>query len=284
MQSVDKQQPIQLNDTAYALRLSPSTVSRAISGSGRASASTRTRVLEYIKQHDYHPNSIARSLAKSRTFNIGVALPSESFSSEIPFSQAALMGVAQTALGHDYDVIVLSSSDQDLSSLKRLIINRKVNGIVLTRSVSNDPSLAYLQSNGIPFVLIGTTDDASVAQVDADNAACRELTVRMLSRGVKRPGLICGSSAYTVNQSRRSGFAAGARDAGIRAGDCITVSDVSEKSAIYSAVDRLIASGADCIFCGDDYICSRVLSHIAKPGQPGRSVVRIASFFLQRAA
>ena len=61
---------ITISDVAEALGVSKTTVSRAISGKGRIGAATRKRVLEYIQEHDYKPNVIARGLAQSKTFNI----------------------------------------------------------------------------------------------------------------------------------------------------------------------------------------------------------------------
>ena len=56
---------ITISDVAEALGVSKTTVSRAISGKGRIGAATRKRVLEYIQEHDYKPNVIARGLAQS---------------------------------------------------------------------------------------------------------------------------------------------------------------------------------------------------------------------------
>ena len=58
---------ITISDVAEALGVSKTTVSRAISGKGRIGAATRKRVLEYIQEHDYKPNVIARGLAQSKT-------------------------------------------------------------------------------------------------------------------------------------------------------------------------------------------------------------------------
>ena len=63
---------ITIDDVARALGISKTTVSRAISGKGRVGDDTRLRVLEYIEEHNYRPNLMARALAQQKTYNIGV--------------------------------------------------------------------------------------------------------------------------------------------------------------------------------------------------------------------
>ena len=72
---------ITISDVAEALGVSKTTVSRAISGKGRIGAATRKRVLEYIQEHDYKPNVIARGLnkggfIKGRLYSYLLILPS----------------------------------------------------------------------------------------------------------------------------------------------------------------------------------------------------------------
>lgn len=54
-----------IDDIARELGISKTTVSRAISGKGRLSAETRARVLDFIKEHNFRPNAVAKSLAQA---------------------------------------------------------------------------------------------------------------------------------------------------------------------------------------------------------------------------
>lgn len=75
MSEEKRDQKMTIEDVAKELGVAASTVSRAISGKGRIGKATRERVLQYIREHDYKPNLIAKSLAESRTFNLGVVIP-----------------------------------------------------------------------------------------------------------------------------------------------------------------------------------------------------------------
>ncbi len=276
----DERRYLQLEDVARELVLAKSTVSRAISGKGRIGKETRDRVLQYIEQHEYRPNMIAKGLAKSQTFNIGVVLPSDSFLSEIPFFQNALMGVCEIAQACDYDVIVTSVRENEIASLRRMIVNKKVDGVVLTRSVLRDPCVAYLKETGVPFVLIGSSEDAQVCQVDTDHAAaCRALTVKALSRGCARPALLYGNPKHIVNQSRLRGFLEGLAEAGLPEARCRIIDGLGGRREIEAAVDACLAQGCDGLICGDDYICSRVLARLPELGPRAPEALLVASFY-----
>ena len=62
-------------EVARAAGVSKATASRAITGSGYVSETTRTRVLEAASALGYAPSTSAVSLATGRTQNIGVILP-----------------------------------------------------------------------------------------------------------------------------------------------------------------------------------------------------------------
>ena len=59
--SARKQLSMTLTDVARAAGVSPSTVSRILSGTARVTPETRQRVLEQINRLNYQPNVLARA-------------------------------------------------------------------------------------------------------------------------------------------------------------------------------------------------------------------------------
>ena len=90
-----------IDDVARALGVSKTTVSRAISGKGRLSDQTRKRVLDFIAEHNFRPNAVARSLAYSRTFNLGLLLPVSVGGIDGVFFRECMLGISQVASEHD---------------------------------------------------------------------------------------------------------------------------------------------------------------------------------------
>lgn len=64
--------PIKIKDIAFAVDLSPSSVSRALRDSHEISIETKERVLEYAQAQNYKRNPMALSLKKGKSFSLGV--------------------------------------------------------------------------------------------------------------------------------------------------------------------------------------------------------------------
>lgn len=275
----NKKGAMSLADIADQLKLSKSTISRVIAGKGNFSEQTRTRVLNYIAHHDYHPNAIAQRLATSRTGNIGVVIPLDAFLSVNTFFQVCLMGICQEAVEHNYDVVVTSATEKDCSYLKRLISGRSVDGIILMRSLVRDVCMDYLGKAGIPFVVVGSAPNSEIMQVDVAHAkVCGELTEKLLKTTRKPIGLILGSTHYIVNLNRRKGFEEALSEAGVDLAAKV-IPDVFIKESVDDAVDRLITQGVGTIVCGDDQICLTALGRLNTREILVGKDIRLASFY-----
>ncbi len=271
---------ITIGDVARELGLSKTTISRAISGKGRISEETRKRVNEYIKEHNYKPNVIAKGLAQSKTYNIGVMLPADSNLSELPFFHGCLIGISETAAGCDYDVIVTTSTEKDITFLKRLIDNHKVDGIILTRTLQEDDAVQYLKENEIPFVVIGSVADPDVIQIDSDHVSCCcELTSYLQVKGCQRIALLCGNRDHIVNNMRCRGFMMAAGKTGTKQTPERIYAGLNSKSMIQRALDLALDDNADCILCSDDNICSTVLAKLNGDGYQIPGDIKVASFY-----
>jgi len=198
---------ITIQDVADALGISKTTVSRAISGKGRIGEATRKRVLKYIEEHNYRPSPLAKGLAQSRTYNIGWVIPGDSESKSLPFFQMCMSGVLDVAAAADYDLLISMIYEGNISHLKRVVDNRKLDGLILARTMTEDECIRYLSGTGLPFVVIGSTDEKGVVQVDNDHVkAWAELTSILLMKGVGKLALIGCGDGMVVTKSREEGF------------------------------------------------------------------------------
>ncbi|MCR5460839.1 MAG: LacI family transcriptional regulator [Acetatifactor sp.] len=264
-----------IDDVAKALGLSKSTVSRSISGKGRISAETRQKVLDYIEERNYRPNPLAKGLSESKTYNVGWVIPGDDHLTSLYFYQRCLQGVIGAAAKADYDVLITTIGKDDISGLKRITENHKVDGVILGRTLRKDKAIRYLKEKGIPFVVVGSTEEKGVIQVDNDHvAACRELTSILKMKGVKRVAFIGGDTGQVVTGSRLQGFQEGMEDA--RTQICL---DCVNKDRVDRAVEEAVAFGTDCIVCEDDRICQMVMEKLKEMELEVPTDLKVASFY-----
>lgn len=267
-------------DIAEALGVSKSTVSRSISGKGRISEDTRTKVLDFIAEHDYKPNQLARGLANSKTYNIGWIVSGDSDNDALPFFQRCMMGVEEIAAAFDYDILISLVFDNDLSGLQRVINNRKVDGIILARTLLDDPNVKCLLEGEIPFVVIGSTPEKGVIQIDNDHvAACKELTSILILKGIRKLAFICGNSNHVVNQSRLKGFMDGVEAGGVKPDNSNIYMDCDTDEDIERALDEALRNKVQCIVCADDHICYTVINNLNRDGISIPGDIKVASFY-----
>ena len=276
----DEKKNITIADVAEALGVSKTTVSRAISGKGRIGEETRARVLSYIEEHDYQPNVIAKGLAQSKTYNLCVVMPEHYGMSDLTFFQDCLFGIEKISGTVGYDVLICICDNQDISSLERIIANRKVDGVILMCSFVKDAQVEFLQEKKVPFVTIGSSDYPGVIQIDHDHrSACRELTGLLLLKGLDRMALIGGNETYMVTKLRYAGFTDAYEQQGKPIDPSLLYLGLDNPVLIDKAVRELLGMSVDAILCMDDAVANSVLkalreAHVEVPRQ-----MKVASFY-----
>ena len=269
-----------ITDIAEALNISKTTVSRAISGKGRIGSETRDRVLKYIEENNYVPNPMAKGLAQSRTYNICWIVPAESAAGQLPFFQRCMMGVVETASSFNYDILISLVYQDNMKQLERIITNKKVDGVILGRTLINDPVVVYLKECGIPFVVIGSSDVENVTQIDNDHIkACKELASILIMKGVKKLAIIGGDTNFVVNRTRLDGFLQGLKEQGVKPDEKLIYLENDDPRNVERAVDDALRNKAECIVCMDDGICVSTLTKLKRENIEVPNDIKVASLY-----
>lgn len=271
---------ITIDDVAKALDISKTTVSRAISGKGRVGEKTRNRVLEYIKENNYKPNPIAKGLAENRTYNIAVVWPADYGYMDLPFFQRCVVGMNKVTSAHNMDILICMTREDDIGELERIVENKKADGVILTRTLVNDPSADYLISKGFPFVAIGSSEKKDVITIDNNHfEACRELTSILAIQKTKNIGLLGGDPNHVITRTRYKGFAAGLKKAGIETNKKLVSFGIDTERKVSELLNEYRRLGADCIICMDDMLCDMLLKCCRAEGISIPGDLRVASFY-----
>lgn len=273
-----------IDDIAHRLGVSKTTVSRAISGKGRISASTRERVLEYIKECNYRPSAAARALAQSKTHNIALVIPRSFIKLDLPYVRQSLSAICEEAFLQDYSTLVCLSTDDSSASLMRVLDNRKVDGVILSRTVENDRLVDILIQQGIPFATMGTLppETHGKATVEADHdqvGGCRAFSMDFLHSGTGRVAVLGNDINYIVNKSRLKGFQEALAACGIPEDQVQIRMGLETEAQCAQVVDQLLFEGVHRFLAMDDEICLRILEHLRERRMLIPEKVQVASLY-----
>lgn len=120
---------VTIQDIAQKAQVSPSTVSRVLSGNAPVSAVKREAVLAAIDELDYRPNVFAQSLASGQSLTIGVV--TQNFGNS--FYDGILLGILQGLESTPYSAIFGDGRWQTAVEQRALqtLIDRQVDGLIV---------------------------------------------------------------------------------------------------------------------------------------------------------
>ncbi|MFC5825825.1 LacI family DNA-binding transcriptional regulator [Nonomuraea insulae] len=158
---------VTMRDVAERANVSIATVSFVLNGTKRVAPATRARIEAAIEELNYRRNVVARALASSRTRILALLHPdleSRPNATVIQF----VMGAAHGARERGYDLVLWPVNDDE--QMSHLLAGGLVDGVLLMEVQIRDSRVERLLSSGVPFVLIGRTENDDLPYVDIDFA------------------------------------------------------------------------------------------------------------------
>lgn len=229
---------------ANHLGMSKTTVSRALNGYPEVNVRTRERVLKAAKEVGYQPNPMARSLALGRTNVFGIIYPlqpadlGDSMFLEVMAGMSAALEEVSKSL-----IIAPVSPAAEQRSYQQIVRGRRVDGLVVGRTLVRDERIAFLSKAKFPFVAHGRTDfNAPYAWFDYDNEAGIRLAMeRLLGLGHQRVALISAPLELNFARQRKDSFMAALAAAGLRADPRYLIDNTLDRRSGYQAMQQLLA-------------------------------------------
>ena len=202
---------ITLKNLAKELKVSISTVSKALRDSPEISNETIEKVKDLAKKYNYRPNKIALSLKSNRTLTIGVIIPDilNRFYSKV------LNGIHDSADQFGYDVITINTKESILKEIDSLQIlsSGTVDGVIIAMSEEtlnkNDYShIKEFTMNETPIVMFDrVTDKINCDKVIIDDFDAIYNEVKSLKDlGRKKIGFITTINDLNVGKYRANGY------------------------------------------------------------------------------
>lgn len=240
-----------IKEVAERSGVSIGTVSHVINGSVRVSKTLRERVEAAIRELDYHPNHVARSLRTSKTRTLGIIVPDMT----IPFYPEVIRGAESAATAHNHFLIAVNSSDDSRrqKELLSLLHAQRVEGVLLVFATGPAPTgqISRLINAGIPVVCLDRVPQRlNLDSVSVDNNSAIALGIsHLIEQGHRRISIVTGPLTLNNEQERLQSFRSTLEEAGLPFTDQnvlegnLRVDDVAAMCR-----DRLRANRPDALF------------------------------------
>ncbi|GGG79138.1 LacI family DNA-binding transcriptional regulator [Paenibacillus radicis (ex Gao et al. 2016)] len=255
---------VSIFDVAKKSGLSVVTVSRVLNNSSSVRQKNKEKVLQAMRELDYHPNASARSLARGKTGIIGLTLTTLHDS----FFDAVVNEINDRLAEHGYYLALSISKSYEDAFHRSLFQEDRVDGVILLSPFDEDEYVSELKKKQIPFIMIDNSKkNPQVTSIIVDNfRGGYEATKHLIELGHTEIAHIAGPDHFLSSRERERGFKAALEEAGLQP-YCIE-RGTFEISTGYHITKDWIASGKlpPAVFAGDDNIALGIMDACLNEG------------------
>ncbi|MFO7584704.1 MAG: LacI family DNA-binding transcriptional regulator [Anaerolineales bacterium] len=210
---------VTLKAVAAHAGVSYQTVSKVLNGQLQVAPETRQRIMDAVRELDYRPNQIARSMRARRSFMIGYSWVQTSPDQVNHVLDQFLSSMVREAEAAGYHLLPFPfrEGEEQVDDYQELIDTGRVDGFVLSSVNYNDPRIEFLMQRAFPFVAFGRSNpELDFPYVDVDGAdGLRQATFHLIENGHQRIGAIAWPHDSRVGNERMRGYFDAMQSAGL---------------------------------------------------------------------
>lgn len=231
---------VTIKDVAKLAGVSIGTVSKVLNDKGYVSSGIRKRVTDTIQQLNYQVNANARSLKASKTNKVGVIVQDISN----PYMMSIAKTIEDRIRASHYHMLVMSHNEDPETEreLLQLILEQRVDGLVLVPTSGNADMIQKVLDHKIPVILVdrkveGITTDFIV---DDNYYGSYESIAYLHSLGHRRIGVIYGTTSISIGKERLEGAVDALRHFGCDDDEELLISGKFKPEDAYRATIELL--------------------------------------------
>jgi len=203
-----KKRAVTIKDIARILKISVSTVSRALRDTYDVNQETRDRVVSLATELNYKPNFNATGLAKGSTRNIGIIIPQIT---NYYFS-TVITGIQEEAFRQGFKIVLFVTNDssaREIEIVESLAIS-SLDGLLVSTSSNTDECRHFQEviDEGLPVVFFDRVpseiETSKVVQDDYYGAF--QATVHLIDNGYTKISHIAGPQGLSFTEKRLLGY------------------------------------------------------------------------------
>lgn len=277
-----KREKATIHDIAEKLKITASTVSRALNNNPRISEATKKKVLKAAKQLNYQPNHIASALRSGKSKLIGVIVPTANRN----FFSSVIRGIEELANSLDYKIVISQSYDdfEKETQTVEALLNARVDGVIASigKTTEDYQHFHKIIQKGIPLVLFDrVSNEIDVSQVVIDDYLGAYQTVEhLIKNGARRIVHFSSSQRINIYKERKRGYEEAIKEQGLELdSNLIRYSNMQLEDG-RKITEELLEEGVefDAIFSSSDYSIMGAMQVLKEKGFKIPEQVKLAGF------
>jgi len=257
-------------DIAKKLKLSASTVSRALSDHPDVKDETKERVRKAAHELQYSPDPIALSLKKSQSKTIGVIVPLI----KNDFFSSAISGIEEVVYKSGYTILLCQSNEDYETEVvnANLLIRHRVAGLIasISQGTRNSDHFQNFVTRKIPLVFFDRPSEginASKVIID-DRKGAFDAVNHLIERGYKRIAHFAGPQHLAISFGRWKGYMDALEQHNLPAPNGNVQIGGLDETAGYQTMDAMIKDNniPDAIFAVNDLVATGAFQRIREAG------------------
>lgn len=269
-----------IKEVARRAGVSVGTVSNVLAGLKTVSPDLRRRVDRVIRDLDYRPNQVARSLKTRQTHTLGMVI------SDItnPFFPELVRGAEDAAAAQGFMLATFNTDDRVGREKQVLDIlrARRVDGVLLVVALPREKTahVQMLLESGMPIVCLDRHPRGlTVDSVTVDNAGgVREAILHLVAQGARRIAYLGGQRSFYIAADRLAGYRAALREAGIPLDANLVREGDFRRESGFRMGGELLDQKPDAIFSANILMTLGVLDAMEKRGLSSPRDLLLATF------
>ena len=248
--------------------VSLATVSRVMNNNGKVSDKTKAKVISAMDELGYRPNSVAQSLASSRSNSIGVLVPELHGA----FFGQLMAGVEEQLRHANKHVIFTAGHSKEETEIDGIefLLSRSCDAIILHVEAVSDEYLIKLSKSKVPVVIINRyIEELADSCIYLDNRIGGYLAAKaLIAKGHKQIAYISGPTWKEDSNNRLFGHKTALEESGLTFDDdLLYVGDYLHESGSLGFVElHHKAKPFTALVCSNDEMASGAMSAARKTG------------------
>jgi LacI family transcriptional regulator len=202
-----------VRDIARIAGVSVSTVSRSLAGNTRISLETRERIRKIADELDFEPDASARSLSTRRSGTVAFVVPAflDRFANTL-YLNPLIHDIRCHLAAMGLDCILTEAMAPDgKSNIRRLVLQRKVDGIILLLESTRPEDWTLIKKRGLPVIHVHympsylETEDLDYFYTDNVSGG-RMATEALLDSGCERIACVLDACCNPEMSDRQRGY------------------------------------------------------------------------------